>query len=148
MLLFPYLQQGRDNSDVGQRQVWDCPANDQIEAECGYGFNTNLNWVSLSQIRKWSETVALCDSGIRDGNQLTLSTMCQPPSKTSTAANPAYRPNPRHPNKTVNVGFVDGHVEPLPMTDPFYPGPVDKWSGNGVTNSGDSAYKDWLWDLE
>src|SRR5687767_3923274 len=60
MLLYPYLEQGKDNADVQGNQVWNCPANQRQDQECGYGFNTNLNWVKLNQIRYWSETVALC----------------------------------------------------------------------------------------
>lgn len=150
MLLYPYIGHGQNNNDVEGSQVWNCPSNDQLDVQCGYGFNTNLNWVNLSQIRKWSETVAVCDSGIRDGQVATLSTMCNPPSKQSAAGNPAYRPNPRHANKTVSVAFVDGHVESMAMNDnsTFYPGPVDTWSGNGVVDVNNAAFKDWIWDLQ
>lgn len=147
MLLYPYLQQGKSNADVSGSQVWNCPANALPDTQCGYGFNTNLNWVKLAQIRQWSHTVAACDSGLRDGNLPTLSTMCSPPGITGSPANPAYRPNPRHNNK-VNVAFTDGHVETLPMTEPFYPGPVGAWIGNGINDPGDPDYKDQLWDLQ
>jgi prepilin-type N-terminal cleavage/methylation domain-containing protein len=145
MLLYPYLNQGRNNADVQTRQVWNCPANLSPDEQCGYGFNTNLNWVKLNQIRRWSETVAVCDSGTRDGPASTLSTMCNPPSKSGAGT---YRPNPRHPNGTVCVAFVDAHVETLPMTDPFYPGPEGKWAGNNVLDPADPQYKDQLWDLK
>jgi prepilin-type processing-associated H-X9-DG protein len=148
MLLYPYLKMGRDNQDVAGNQVWHCPANFDLDRECSYGFNTNLNWVKLNQVRRWSETVAVCDAGVRDGNVLTLSTMCQPPSTTSADGKLAYRPNPRHPNRTVSVAFVDAHVEGLPMTEPFYPGPVGRWDGNGITEVTDPNYKDTLWDLK
>ena len=150
MLLYPYIGQGKDNADVQANQVWNCPANEKPETQCGYGLNTNLNWVKLTQIKSWPETVAVCDSGVRDGPNGgvdTLSTMCNPPSKSSPTGNPAYRPNPRHPNRTANVAFVDAHVEAMPMGDVFYPGPVGKWSGNDVTNPAQADYKDWLWDL-
>jgi prepilin-type processing-associated H-X9-DG protein/prepilin-type N-terminal cleavage/methylation domain-containing protein len=145
-LLYPYLRQGANNADVASRQVWNCPANNDPDHQCGYGFNTNLNWVKLTQIRDWSHTVAVCDSGIRDSGASTLSTMCRPPSKMSDSED-AYRPNPRHPNKTVNVAFADGHVESVAMTEPFYPGPAGIWTGNGVTDPANPAYKDQLWDL-
>ena len=45
MLLYPYLKQGQSNADVDGRQVWHCPDNYRPQEECGYGFNTNLNWV-------------------------------------------------------------------------------------------------------
>jgi prepilin-type processing-associated H-X9-DG protein len=147
MLLYPYLKQGKDNADVAGSQVWNCPDNLMAEQQCGYGFNTNLNWVKLTQIRRWSEKVAACDSGLRDGNLPTLSTMCNPPSKTSPAGNPAYRPNPRHWKKSVNVAFIDGHVESMPMTEPFYPGPMGTWAGNNVTDPNDPNFKDRMWDL-
>lgn len=147
ILLYPYLMQGMNNADVEGSQVWNCPSNDQPKLQCGYGFNTNLNWVRLTRIRKWSETIALCDSGVRDTGISTLSTMCHPPSATGSGGNPAYRPNPRHRKQTVNAGFTDGHVEALPMKDPFYPGPVGSWAGNGITDPTDPSYKDHLWDL-
>jgi prepilin-type N-terminal cleavage/methylation domain-containing protein len=148
MLLYPYLDQGKDNADVQGNQVWNCPANQRAEQECGYGFNTNLNWVKLNQIRSWSETVAVCDSGLRDGPVPTLSTMCNPPSKTTAGANAAYRPNARHPTNRVCVAFVDAHVETMPLAEPFYPGPVGKWAGNGVVDRADPNFKDQLWDLD
>lgn len=148
MLLYPYLKQGKNNADVNGSQVWNCPSNLIPEEQCGYGFNTNLNWVRLNRIRRWSETVAICDSGIRDGNVNTLSTMCQPPSKTSTAGNPAYRPNPRHRNRMANIAFVDGHTESRPLTDPLYPGDLNTWTGNGIVDPNHPQYKDRLWDLK
>ena len=145
-LLYPYLRQGQSNADIEGSQVWHCPENENIEQECGYGFNTKLNWVKITKVRRWSETVAICDSGILDPGVPGLSTMCVPPSQTPGSS--SYRPNPRHPGKTVSVAFVDGHVEPMPMKEPFYPGPVGQWTGNGVTNPSDPNYKDQLWDLQ
>jgi prepilin-type processing-associated H-X9-DG protein/prepilin-type N-terminal cleavage/methylation domain-containing protein len=148
MLLYPYLKEGKSNADVHGNQVWNCPSNFDLDRACSYGFNTNLNWVKLNQVRRWSETVAICDAGVQDGNVPTLSTMCQPPSTESSGGKLAYRPNPRHHNHTCNVAFVDGHVEGLPMAQPFYPGPVDQWAGNGVTDLTSPDYKDSLWDLK
>jgi prepilin-type processing-associated H-X9-DG protein/prepilin-type N-terminal cleavage/methylation domain-containing protein len=147
MLLYPYLKQGASNADVDGRQVWNCPSNNDPQQECGYGFNTNLNWVKLQRIRQWSQTIAVCDAGIRDDGP-TLTTMASPPSKMAVGTQHAYRPNPRHANKTVNAAFVDGHVESMNMDAPFYPGPADLWAGNGITNSNDPDYKDQLWDLQ
>lgn len=145
MLLYSYLQQGKSNSESEINQVWECLANDKSGVQCSYGFNTKLNWARLDRIRSWESTVALCDSGIRDGNLNTISTMCNPP---SSAGGSAYRPNPRHMKKYVNVAFVEGHVEAMQMLPPFYPGPVGEWSGNGVTDPKDPAYMDQLWDLD
>ncbi|MGH7215073.1 MAG: type II secretion system protein, partial [Tepidisphaeraceae bacterium] len=65
-LLHPYLKQGKSNSDTAGNQVWHCPANERVDAEASYGFNTNLNGVRVTNVRKWSETVALCDAGLKD----------------------------------------------------------------------------------
>ena len=145
-LLYPYLRQGMNNADVEGSQVWHCPENENVAYECGYGFNTKLNWVKITKIKRWSETVALCDSGILDTGLPGLSTMCVPPSQTPTTS--SFRPNPRHSGKTVSVAFVDGHVEPLPVKEPFYPGTWDVWKGNGVTDPNHPDYKDQMWDLQ
>lgn len=60
-------------------------------------------------------------------------------SDTDAASNPSYRSNPRHPNQTVNVGSVDGHVESMPM--------AGQGSSNGVTNPAHPQYKDQLGNL-
>lgn len=145
-LLYPYLKQGASNSDTGGRQVWNCPANSRPDHQCGYGFNTNLNWVKLQRIRDWSHTVSVCDAGLREDGP-TLTTMASPPSDIAIGAHHVYRPNPRHRNQTVSVGFVDGHVEALAMCEPFYPGPIGVWNGNGITNPSHPDYKDHLWDI-
>src|SRR5688572_29386011 len=62
-LLHPYLQQGKNNSDNEGNQVWHCPSNERVDQEASYGFNINLNGVRITRVRKWSETVALCDAG-------------------------------------------------------------------------------------
>lgn len=142
MLLYPYLRQGKSNADVEGVQVWHCPSNDRPLEACGYGFNTNLNWVKLAAVRRPAETVALCDAGIKVPGELTLTTMASPPHMTT-----GYRPNPRHPSLSVGVGFTDGHTAATPMAEPFYPGPVDQWPGNDVTDPNDPDYKDQLWDL-
>lgn len=144
MLLYPYLKQGQSNADLAGQQVWNCPGNLKPTTQCGYGFNTNLNWASLSLIHSWGSTVALCDSGVRDGNIDTLSTMCNPPSKSGGSA---YRPNARHADGAVAVGYVDSHADTQRMVEPFYPGPVGTWTGNGVMDRTDPNYKDALWDL-
>jgi prepilin-type N-terminal cleavage/methylation domain-containing protein/prepilin-type processing-associated H-X9-DG protein len=148
-LLFPYLNQGRNNADNAGNQVWQCPNNPRVEEEASYGFNVNLNGVRLARVRKWSETVALCDAGLMDApaGAPSLSTHCWPPSRPATAA--SCRPNHlRHPKQMVTVGFADGHSERLPMTPPFYPGVVGAWAPNGVTDPTNPDYKDQLWDLE
>jgi prepilin-type N-terminal cleavage/methylation domain-containing protein/prepilin-type processing-associated H-X9-DG protein len=144
-LLYPYLKQGKDNSDTSTNAVWHCPANRIPTLQTGYGFNMNLNFKKLSMIRRWSETVAVVDSGLLDTRQPSLITHVFPPSR-PTASN-AVRPNPRHARETVNVGFADGHVESHKMQPPFYPAPAGAWLGNGVTNPSDPAYVDQLWDL-
>lgn len=148
-LLYPYLKQGKDNNDNAVRQVWHCPANERPEQEASYGFNTYLNGVRITKIRRWSETVALCDAGLADQpapGTASMATHCWPPSRLATAS--SCRPNHlRHPNATVMVGFVDGHAERLTMILPFYPGPVGTWTGNNVTDPASPDYVDGLWDL-
>ena len=148
-LLYPYLAQGQFNSDTAGSQVWNCPANDRPDAEASYGFNTNFNWVKIVQIRRSAEKVALCDAGLMDQPPLqpSLSTHCWPPGKPSTAT--SCRPNHlRHPKGLVTVGFVDGHAERLPMTPPFYPGPIGTPTlGNNITNPDDPNYLDQMWGL-
>jgi len=148
-LLYPYLRQGRNNADNEANQAWHCPANDRVAAQASYGFNTNLNGIRLNRIRKWSETVALCDAGLMDwpAGAPSLATHCWPPSRpaTSSSCRPDHR---RHPRQTVGVGFVDGHAERLPMRPPFYPGPIGTYIPNGITNAFDVNYQDQLWDLQ
>jgi prepilin-type N-terminal cleavage/methylation domain-containing protein/prepilin-type processing-associated H-X9-DG protein len=146
--LYPYLQQGRNNSDLDGVQVWNCPANLHPDQEAGYGFNTNLNWVKIVRVRQSSETVALCDGGLKDDGTPSTATHLWPPGKPGTTS--SCRPNHlRHPRQTVGVGYVDGHAERLPVKPPFYPGPVGTAAiGNNVTNPSDPNYLDALWDLE
>jgi prepilin-type processing-associated H-X9-DG protein/prepilin-type N-terminal cleavage/methylation domain-containing protein len=154
VLLYPYLQQGIKNTDLNERDVWFCPTNLRPDESASYGFNPTLNYKKFGLIKKWPETVALGDSGINDLRDPITSTHMYPPSAqpgTPGAPTPAGigRPNPRHPNKTVNVGFVDGHVETRRMTEreQFYPGEPGVWLGNNVKEPGHPDYKDTLWDL-
>lgn len=147
-LLFPYLHSGRSNTDTAGDQVWRCPANAQPDLEASYGFNTYLNWQPFASIREPSATVAVADAGIKDSLEPTLATHLMPPSTLTNGT--LARPNPRHGaggRGTVNIGFVDGHVESRSMEPPFYPDIPGKWTGNGVTNRHDPAYQDHLWDL-
>ena len=146
--LYPYLRQGTSNADLNPRQVWNCPANDRLDQEASYGFNTNLNWTKITKVRRWSEKVALCDAGLADNGQPSTATHCWPPGRPGTAT--SCRPNHlRHPKQTVSVGFVDGHAERMPLTRPFYPGPVGNASiGNNVTDSGNPDYLDAMWALD
>src|SRR5688500_13807048 len=81
-LLFSYIRQGRNNSDNRGNQVWHCPSNERVDVETSYGFNTKLNAVKLSRIRRWSETVALCDGGLKDEGTPSLSTHMWSPGTT------------------------------------------------------------------
>ena len=150
-LLFPYIQHGANNKDTAGSQVWTCPANDQVDLEASYGFNTNLNGKRLEAVKNPTETVALCDAGVPDqpAPDVALATHCWPPGRPST--DKSCRPNHlRHPKQTVGVGFVDGHAERLPMRKPFYPGPVGVYVPpmTQITNEFDPAYVDQLWDLQ
>jgi prepilin-type processing-associated H-X9-DG protein/prepilin-type N-terminal cleavage/methylation domain-containing protein len=150
MLLYPYINQGKSNTDIDGKQVWHCPANERPLTQCGYGFNTALNWKSTSSVASWALTVALVDAGLQDNGSAiadTLTTMASPPDKKGTAASLSYRPNWRHTEKRANVGFCDGHVEDSTIKEPFYPGEAGTWMGNAVVDPLDANYKDHLWDL-
>ena len=147
-LLHPYTASGKSNADTGDRQIWHCPEVKDEAVEAAFGFNTNMNWVPLSRIKRPSDTIALCDAGINDAMQPTLATHAFPPSKTTFGG--IGRPNPRHlgrENPGVSIGFIDGHGEWAVMAPPFYPGLPGEWFGNDVTDPDNSNYKDQLWDI-
>jgi len=145
--LYPYLQQGKNNADLEGRQVWHCPSNEKPDTEAGYGFNTNINWVKVVRIRNASETVALCDGGLKDDGTPSTATHIWPPGRPGTAS--SCRPNYlRHARNRVGVGFVDGHAERLTMEPPFYPGVLGTPGiGNNVTDRLNADYQDRMWDL-
>lgn len=145
VLLFPYLSQGKSNSDTQKQQVWHCPANQIPETAAGYGFNTYLNFQKMTGIRQPAATVDLGDAGINDSLQPILSTHLFPPSSPTTAT--IGRPNPRHYGNRVSVGFADGHASATLVAAPFYPDVPGKWFGNGITDPASPEYKDELWDL-
>ena len=147
-LLYPYLRMGKHNADNAGSQVWHCPSNERLDVETSYGFNTKMNAVKMTRVRKWSETVALCDGGMKDDATPSLSTHMWSPGTPGTAS--SCRPNHlRHAKQTVSVGFVDGHAERMPIKAPFYPGPVGTPGiGNGVTDPAAPDYLDTLWDLK
>ena len=149
-LLYPYLQQGQNNADTSEGQVWNCPGNQRQQATAaGYGFNTLMNNVYVSIIRNPVDTVDIGDAGVNNVvagvPTYLLSTHMMPPSTQQNAS--LCRPNPRHQDgKAANVGFMDGHAAATPMTPPFYPGLPGVWMGNGVTLPDDPNYKDQMWD--
>ncbi len=145
--LYPYIQQGKNNSDLDYKQVWHCPANLNPETEAGYGFNTNLNFIKITRVRQPSDTVAIADGGLRDDRTSSTATHLWPPGRAATSS--SCRPNYlRHPRQNVCVGYVDGHADRQPMAPPFYPGPLGTPAiGNGVTDRNDPNYTDMLWDL-
>jgi prepilin-type N-terminal cleavage/methylation domain-containing protein/prepilin-type processing-associated H-X9-DG protein len=146
--LFPYLKQGTSNTDFNPRQVWNCPADEQLEQQASYGFNITLNWIKIVRVRRWSETVALCDGGLKDDGTLSTATHMWPPGVPGTPS--SCRPNhQRHPKQTVSVGFVDGHAERMSLRPPFYPGPVGNPEiGNNISDPSNPRYLDSLWDLK
>lgn len=150
MLLYPYLIQGRNNSDVTNNQVWNCPANKLPLTAAGYGFNTLMNSIKMTSVLQPSQKVDIADAGMGEAasgsSQLvpTLSTHLYPPSALFFAG--IGRPNPRHGGGLqLNVGYIDGHSENTKMQPPFYPDVLGRWWGNGVTNPSDPDYKDQLW---
>lgn len=145
--LQPFTLSGANNADTDIDQIWHCPMNGRPEVEAGYGMNSLLNNVKYRLIRRPSETVAITDGGIKDdGVSTALATHVMPPSMTVAQSPSLHRPNPRHLGK-VNVGWVDGHVVPMDMNEPFYPGKAGSWLGNGITDPTNPNYKNQLWDL-
>ena len=147
-LLYPYLGQGKSNTDNQTSSVWNCPGNDRIDVMASYGFNTLLNFQKLARIVRPVEKVALCDGGLKeDGTPSTATHMWSPGTVGSTAA---CRPDhTRHPKKRIGIAFVDGHGERLPMEPPFYPGPIGTAGiGNGITNAADPNYLDRMWAVQ
>jgi prepilin-type N-terminal cleavage/methylation domain-containing protein/prepilin-type processing-associated H-X9-DG protein len=155
MLLFPYVNQGRNNADVSGSQVWSCPATLNAQTQAGYGFNTKLNWRPFSAVRRPVETVALGDGGRLDtGAALVDSLTTQLNAPTSPTTSTCLRPNPRHLRGTaLNVGFVDGHVESTPLGLPLYPPPnannrtTWQYAAPPYTNPDSPDYADGWWDL-
>ena len=148
ILLKPYTNDGKNNADTDTNSVWHCPQNNTRDMtgkiiEAGYGFNSNMNWVPLKSIRNPSQTVCNGDGGLNDLKLPQTATHLMAPSKTTTAT--ICRPNPRH-MEAPNIGWIDGHATLEPMIDPFYPGTLGVWTGNGVTDPNSPAYKDQLWD--
>ncbi len=143
--LYPYLKMGKNNSDNQQMSVWNCPANDRIDVQASYGFNTKLNWQKYSRIRRTSEKVALCDGGLKE--DLTPSTATHMWSPGTPGSSSACRPDYlRHPKQRIGVGFCDGHAEVMPMKPPFYPGPIGTPGiGNGITDPADPNFLDRMW---
>jgi prepilin-type processing-associated H-X9-DG protein len=144
--LYPYLRMGKTNADNTPMSVWNCPANRDITTRTSYGFNTKLNWVKFSRIKRPSEKIACCDGGLmEDGVSSTLSTHLWSPGtplSPTTAGHPDYT---RHPKQLIGVGFVDGHAESLPMKEPFYVPVGDPRLGNGVTDPNDPNFLDKMW---
>jgi prepilin-type N-terminal cleavage/methylation domain-containing protein len=148
-LLYPYLYMGKNNLDLSDRDVWTCPANTRPEEETSYGFNTKLNGVKITRIRKSSETVAIVDAGLKDQPLLAPSTSTHCWSPMTPSSTSSCRPNHlRHPRMRVSVAFVDGHGEVMVMEPPFYPGPAGTYTSNGIADPQHPDYQDRLWDLE
>ena len=146
-LLYPYIRQGKTNADTVGNQVWHCPSNERVDVESSYGFNLRMNGVKITRVRKWSETVALCDAGIKDDGSPSLATHVWSPNTPSTLS--TCRPNHlRHPKQIVSVGFVDGHAQRMPMKPPFYPGPIGTPGIGTYLADTDPNYLDALWDLK
>ena len=145
--LYPYLRQGQNNADTAARSVWNCPANNRIDLQASYGFNTKLNWVKYASIRRSSEKVAMADGGLTEALTPSLATHLWSPGTvgTTSACRPDYT---RHPHQRVNVGFVDGHAESLAMKPPFYPSIFPDPTGtigNGITSPSDPRFLDSMW---
>ncbi len=162
-LLYPYLQQGQNNQEVGQTQVWTCPENARKvnestgeTLEASYGFNTRLNFRKYEEPKRPSETVMNSDAGVNDAGEPLQATHLMSPGQKGSAG--LCAPNPRHQGGLVaNVGWVDGHAAAQRVEEPFYPAVPDLTLASGtwhawrpaVTQSDPSAvgYLDALWDL-
>jgi prepilin-type N-terminal cleavage/methylation domain-containing protein/prepilin-type processing-associated H-X9-DG protein len=144
VLLFPYIKMGRNNADTSNLDVWACPSNPLRTTSSSYGFNTRLNFQRLAAFQSPAQTVAMADGGLKDDLTATFATGMRPPSSMGVSVD--TRPVPRH-NDLVTVGWLDGHVKPMPMKPPFYPDRVGVWLGNGITDPTNPNYKDQLWDM-
>jgi prepilin-type N-terminal cleavage/methylation domain-containing protein/prepilin-type processing-associated H-X9-DG protein len=138
ILLLPYTDSGKSNTDNNGVQLWICPEQRMkneadVVVEAGYGLNNQLNRAYIQNINKPSETVALADAGLRDDGQSITATHLMPPSRSYNPipANGDGRPNPRHANM-LNVGWVDGHADTRKKELPFYPKSPAEWVGGGL----------------
>ena len=142
-LLYPYTRSGKNDQDVASHQLWNCPAAHNPAVEAGYGWNVRLEWIGIDSVAQPSQTVALCDAGLRADGVPTLDTSVFPPSARSAPG--VTRPNPRHTDGCL-VGSLDGSVRWMRMVSPFYPDVASRWHGNGVLDPNDPEYRDGLWD--
>jgi prepilin-type N-terminal cleavage/methylation domain-containing protein/prepilin-type processing-associated H-X9-DG protein len=148
-LLFYYTASGASNSETRVEQLWHCPEIKRLGAEAGYGFHSRINFQPLLRVRTPSETVQLCDAGVRDDLSPSTATHVMPPSTLTNAT--LCRPNPRHGSggdNGANVGFIDGHAGYARIEPPFYSGLPGAWFGNGITDPHHPAYADKLWDFQ
>ena len=173
VILFPYLRQGKNNSESGTIDVWLCPDNTLGAADsagvlllpaqlcASYGFNTKMNAQMQSAIQTPAETIMASDGGLNESGSGRLATHLMSPGTAISAS--ACRPAPRHFGGA-NVAFMDGHVKWMKIPGPLFP--VSAAGTNGAwysaaqataagtldnpTNPNDTTqpnYKDQLWDL-
>ena len=140
ILLYPYTKSGANNAQLDNNQIWFCPST-KDRTQASYGFNSNLNFMSLAAFPTPSDTVMVCDAGLNSAGASITSTHVMSPGKATNATN--GRPNPRHSNG-VMVAFLDGHVKWTRYNMPFYPD-SSRW-GNALIDPNDANYTDQLWD--
>ncbi len=141
-ILAPYLERTETTPFTSAKDlpVFVCPANPN---QFGYGYNYNyLSWPQLNggampknvKVAKPSQTVLLCDSenlSQPDGSFLAWRAYVRPPSFGRWDHVVSFR----HPGKTANVLWVDGHITSEKQDSPaMSPGPSNEnpfWNGNG-----------------
>ncbi|HAH85909.1 MAG: DUF1559 domain-containing protein [Armatimonadota bacterium] len=120
-LLVPYIGGAKWDD------ILSCPSVSKAQAKAAnlggnltfYGYNYYyLGYYRLADIANPSETVMLCDIGVKDDGTITYPHHVNRPSHATYGG--ICRPASRH-NDGCNIAWVDGHVKWMKVAAPFYP---------------------------